>query len=247
MITQAALTDIGRKRKVNQDYVFSSTGPVGRFETLFILADGMGGYNAGDLASRMLVETVVSLMKRSASGAVRALRTAIETANTLIRRKAASDPGLSGMGSTVVACVIEGAELTAANVGDSRLYVVRDGLHQVTKDHSLVEELIRRGELERGSEEYREKRHIITRAVGAEETVDVDVFEFTLQNGDYVLMCSDGLSNMVDEDRMLSVVTGAGSIRYKANTLVSMANENGGTDNIAVILLRYEEGGEPNA
>ena len=247
MITQAALTDIGRKRKVNQDYVFSSTGPVGQFETLFILADGMGGYNAGDLASRMLVETVVSLMKRSASGAVRALRTAIETANTLIRRKAASDPGLSGMGSTAVACVIEGAELTAANVGDSRLYVVRDGLHQVTKDHSLVEELIRRGELERGSEEYREKRHIITRAVGAEETVDVDVFEFTLQNGDYVLMCSDGLSNMVDEDRMLSVVTGAGSIRYKANTLVSMANENGGTDNIAVILLRYEEGGEPNA
>lgn len=247
MITQAALTDIGRKRKVNQDYVFSSAGPVGQFESLFILADGMGGYNAGDLASRMLVETVVSLMKRSAAGTVRALRTAIETANTLIRRKAASDPGLSGMGSTVVACVIEGREMIAANVGDSRLYIVRDGLHQVTKDHSLVEEMIRRGELERGSEEYREKRHIITRAVGAEETVDVDMFEFTLQNGDYVLMCSDGLSNMVDEDRMLGVVTGAGSIRYKANTLISMANENGGTDNIAVILLRYEEGGEPNA
>ena len=247
MITGTALTDIGRKRKVNQDYVFASTEPVGRFESLFILADGMGGYNAGDLASRMLVDTVVSLMKKTAVGTVRALRTSIETANMLIHRKASFDSALSGMGTTAVACVIEGSEMTVANVGDSRLYVIRDGLHQVTRDHSLVEEMVRRGELERNSEEYREKRHIITRAVGAEDTVDVDVFEFMLEGGDYVLMCSDGLSNMVDEDRMLSVVTGAGSVRYKASTLISMANENGGTDNIAVILLRYEEGGDGNA
>lgn len=247
MITWAALTDIGRKRKVNQDYVFAQTEPVGNFENLFILADGMGGYNAGDLASRMLVDTVVAFLKKSAAGAVRALRMAIETANTLIRRKAASDPHLDGMGSTIVACLVEGNEMTVANVGDSRLYVVRDGLHQVTRDHSLVEEMVNRGEIVRNSEEYRTNRHIITRAVGAEDTVDVDVFEFTLENGDYVLMCSDGLSNMVDEDRMLSVVTGAGSVRYKANTLISMANENGGTDNIAVILFRYEEGGDRNA
>ena len=244
MITKAAVTDIGRKRKVNQDYVFASEKPVGKFPGLYILADGMGGHNAGDYASRYLVETVVKMMEKSEATAVRALRAAIDMANLLILRKADSDEKLSGMGSTIVAAVIDEAAMTVANVGDSRLYIVRNGLRQITKDHSLVEEMIRSGKIERNSEEYRKNRHIITRAVGAEPVVDTDIFEVELEDGDYVLMCSDGLSNMVDEDTILSVVTGTGSIRYKANTLVKMANENGGTDNIAVILLKYEKGGD---
>lgn len=243
MITATALTDIGRKRSVNQDYVYASAGKAGNFSGLYILADGMGGYHAGDVASRMLVEIMTGMITKSSQGSVRALRSSIETANKIIYHKGKSEAEFEGMGSTVVAAIAEGNLLTVANVGDSRLYIIRDGLHQVTRDHSLVEQMVRDGELVRGSEEYKAKRHILTRAVGAEDSVDVDIFETELEDGDYVLMCSDGLTNMVDDDRLLSVVTGTGGVRYKAGTLVRMANENGGTDNIAVILFKYTAGG----
>lgn len=236
-----ALTDIGRKRQVNQDYIFQSAEPVGAFPNLFILADGMGGHKGGDFASKYLTETMVGFISRTQnSDIIKVLRNAVRMSNTLIYEKSHSDPELSGMGSTLVAAVISGGVLTAANVGDSRLYIIRDGIIQVTKDHSYVEELVEAGEIERYSEEYNRKKNIITRAIGTEESVEADYFEVDLIKNDHILLCSDGLTNMVDEDTILAIISGHGSLQYKARTLVEAANENGGNDNIAVILIRYE-------
>ncbi len=244
-----ALTDIGRKRQVNQDYIFQSAEPVGAFPNLFILADGMGGHKGGDFASKYLTETMVGFISRTQnSDIIKVLRNAVRMSNTLIYEKSHSDPELSGMGSTLVAAVISGGVLTAANVGDSRLYIIRDGIIQVTKDHSYVEELVEAGEIERYSEEYNRKKNIITRAIGTEESVEADYFEVDLIKNDHILLCSDGLTNMVDEDTILAIISGHGSLQYKARTLVEAANENGGNDNIAVILIRYEaKDGDPHA
>ena len=244
-----ALTDIGRKRQVNQDYIFQSAEPVGAFPNLFIVADGMGGHKGGDFASKYLTETMVGFISRTQnSDIIKVLRNAVRMSNTLIYEKSHSDPELSGMGSTLVAAVISGGVLTAANVGDSRLYIIRDGIIQVTKDHSYVEELVEAGEIERYSEEYNRKKNIITRAIGTEESVEADYFEVDLIKNDHILLCSDGLTNMVDEDTILAIISGHGSLQYKARTLVEAANENGGNDNIAVILIRYEaKDGDPHA
>ena len=244
-----ALTDIGRKRKVNQDYIFGSAKPVGAFPNLFLLADGMGGHKGGDFASRYLIETIVGFVSRTvSSNPVRVLRNAVSMANTLIYEKSHSMPELYGMGSTLVAAVISGNVLTAANIGDSRLYIIRDGITQVTRDHSYVEEQVAAGRMERYSADYNQYKNIITRAVGTDERVAPDFFEADLMDGDYILLCSDGLTNMVDDDTILSCVSGHGSLQYKVRTLVDTANENGGNDNIAVILIRYDAaGGDGNA
>ena len=244
-----ALTDIGRKRQVNQDYIFQSAEPVGAFPNLFILADGMGGHKGGDFASKYLTETMVGFISKTQnSDIIKVLRNAVRMSNTLIYEKSHSEPELSGMGSTLVAAVISGGVLTAANVGDSRLYIIRDGIIQVTKDHSYVEELVEAGEIERYSEEYNRKKNIITRAIGTEESVEADYFEVDLIKNDHILLCSDGLTNMVDEDTILAIISGHGSLQYKARTLVEAANENGGNDNIAVILIRFEaKDGDPHA
>ena len=240
-----ALTDIGRRRQVNQDYIFESTKPVGAFPNLFILADGMGGHKAGDFASKYLVETMVGYVsKNTVDDSVRVINNALMLSNAMIYHKSMEDEELSGMGSTLVAAVIEGNMLTVCNVGDSRLYLIRDEITQVTKDHSYVQEMMDRGLMKRGSDEYIQKKRYITRAVGSEAEVKADYFEVDLMHGDYILLCSDGLTNMVDDDRLLSVISGNGSLEYKVRTLISEANKNGGVDNIAVILIRYTEGGE---
>lgn len=236
-----ALTDIGRKRQVNQDYIFQSIGPVGAFPNLFILADGMGGHKGGDFASKYLTETMVGFISRTQTrDIIKVLRSAVRMSNTLIYEKSHSDPELCGMGSTLVAAVIEDGVLTAANVGDSRLYIIRDGITQVTRDHSYVEEQVLAGRMVRYSEEYNKKKNIITRAVGTDESVEADYFEVDLLKNDHILLCSDGLTNMVDDDTILAVISGHGSLQYKARTLVDAANENGGNDNIALILIKYD-------
>ena len=243
-----ALTDIGRKRQVNQDYIFESTEPVGAFPNLFILADGMGGHKAGDFASKYLVETMVGYISRTRTrDIVGALQSALQLSNAMIYHKSMEEAELSGMGSTLVAAVIEDNLLTIANVGDSRLYLIRDGITQVTKDHSYVEAMVDRGHMVRGSAEYLSKKNIITRAVGTEDEVKADYFEVDLLPGDYILLCSDGLTNMVDDDSILSVISGNGSLNYKARTLIQTANEHGGNDNIAVILVKFTGGGESYA
>lgn len=239
MLKTFSITDIGRKRKLNQDFVYTSEQPVGSLPNLFIVADGMGGHNAGDYASKVTVETIVEKVRvSSGTERTRILEEAIVAANTLIRTKARESVDLEGMGTTVVAATCEGNRLCVANVGDSRLYVAnRKEIRQITKDHSWVAEMVRRGGL--GKEEARNHpdRNIITRAIGADDTVKVDFFAVQLKEGDLILMCTDGLTNMLEDEEIRMILNGARDMVEKAEELVAAANDRGGRDNISVILI----------
>ncbi len=149
-----------------------------------------------------------------------------------------TNSALLGMGTTLVAASVEGGTLYAANVGDSRLYLFRDGwLFQITRDHSYVEELVARGQMERYSRDYQQKKNIITRAIGVGRHVEADFFEEALVEGDLLLMCSDGLCNMLGDEEMAAVLSGRGSLKQKTERLIGQANDRGGFDNIAVIVI----------
>ncbi len=212
---------------------------MGNLPNLFVVADGMGGHNAGDYASSHAVLTMVDEIRRDEGiNVIRVLRHAIETANTRIVEDARADESLYGMGTTLVAATVVGEFAYVANIGDSRLYLINDGIRQVTRDHSLVEEMIRLGEIRPEEARTHPDKNIITRAIGAEETVDIDFFEKELQRGDILLMCSDGLSNMVEDERIGELVrTSGGDLAQKGEALVREANQNGGKDNIAIILV----------
>ncbi len=233
-----ALTDVGRRRQSNQDVVFCSENPLGNLPNLFAVADGMGGHNAGDYASR----TAVKILKKQAEetesqdpGVI--LQDSIAEMNRVIWERSKEDPELNGMGTTLVAAVINGNVMTVANIGDSRLYVVGRGLYQVTRDHSLVEELVAQGKLTRDSAEYQAKKNVITRAIGVGEEVEADFFEVELAEGESVLLCSDGLTNMITEEEIFSIISRGLPLEDRAAALVEAANLSGGRDNIAVILI----------
>ena len=232
-------TDVGQKRKMNQDYVFVSQEPVGNLPNLFAVADGMGGHNAGDYASAHAVQTLVSQIQADADfNPIKVIRHAIEAANTEIIDQAQRDEGLRGMGTTMVVATIVGNYAYVANVGDSRLYVVQGQIRQVTRDHSLVQEMVRLGEINAEEARNHPDKNIITRALGAEKTVDVDFFDLKLEPGNTILMCSDGLSNMVEDRKMEEIITNPDKdFTWKGDTLIREANQNGGKDNIAVILI----------
>lgn len=239
MLKTFSITDIGKKRKLNQDYVFTSEIPVGHLPNLFLVADGMGGHNAGDYASRYTIETIVEDIGSSSNDSpVIVLEKAIQSANRLIRQKSFEDEDLSGMGTTVVAATIDEDRLCVANVGDSRLYVINNReIKQITRDHSLVEEMVRMGGLQREQARSHPDKNIITRAIGAQDEVEIDFFQMTLSKDDIILMCSDGLTNMIDDEEIRMILQGQRDIVEKAETLVNAANNNGGKDNIAVILV----------
>ena len=239
MVKTFSVTNIGRKRKLNQDYLYTSERPIGRLPNLFIVADGMGGHNAGDYASKLAVTTMVEKIADSLEGSPeKILGEAIEAANARVRESAESAPELEGMGTTVVAATCDSESLCVANVGDSRLYVISGHeIVQVTRDHSWVEEMIRRGGLGREEAKNHPDRNIITRAVGAESTVKTDFFHVALKEGDLVLMCTDGLTNMLEDEEIRMILNGARDIVEKAEELVRRANDNGGKDNISVILI----------
>lgn len=234
----SALTDVGRVRQMNQDAQYVSTEPLGPFPNLLLVADGMGGHKAGDYASRYLVDHLPEYIRDSKeTGIISVLRCAIERVNREIFEISAANEDYAGMGTTLVAAVIDGTTLYVANVGDSRLYLIeKGGIRQVTRDHSYVEEMVSLGQMERESEVYRQQKNIITRAVGIEPGVEADYFEAELKQGDYILLCSDGLSNMVDNSSIFRLVLLPGTLETKAEALVALANQNGGKDNIAVVL-----------
>lgn len=234
-----SVTDIGRQRQLNQDFVFTSDINVGRLPNLFMVADGMGGYKAGEFASKCTVETVVNEVNFiNEKEPIKVLSNAIQKANTTVRQKSVSDDNYRGMGTTLVAASFDGKNLLVANVGDSRLYLLSDTLRQVTTDHSLVEEMVQMGELERGKARTHPDKNIITRAIGVANHVDIDFFEVEdIKTGDVIIMCSDGLSNMMDDSVIEEVVRSHGTLKEKANKLIEIANNNGGRDNIAVILV----------
>ena len=233
-----ALTDIGQVRSMNQDYIYSSPERVGSLPSLFLVADGMGGHQAGDYASRFAVENLVIYLNREGKGSpVMQLKTGIGIVNGQLYEESLLREELKGMGCTLVAGVVEDNILYVANVGDSRLYLLRENLYQITRDHSLVEEMVSLGKMERNSESYNSRKNIITRAVGIGWSVEADFFEVALEKGDCILMCSDGLTNMVEDEGISRILKTTDTLEAKTGNLITKANENGGKDNIAVILV----------
>lgn len=233
-----SLTDIGRKREVNQDYVYVTDKPVGHIPNLFVVADGMGGHKAGDFASKYAVQVLEEhIRNNSGMGPELIITEAVQEANRKIVEKARENTEMEGMGTTLVVGTIIEHTLYFANVGDSRLYLIRDEIKQLSKDHSLVEEMVRLGGLNEEEAKHHPDKNIITRAIGAKDDVEVDFFEYRLQKGDVILMCTDGLTNMVDDDEIFRIIKGGRDIVETAMQLVEKANENGGKDNIGIVLV----------
>lgn len=233
-----SITDIGQRREMNQDYVYTSEKPVGNLPNLFIVADGMGGHNAGDYASKYTVETIIDVASKSKlTEPIAILDEAIQTANRMLIDRANENPQMKGMGTTVVALTILGSHLFIANVGDSRLYVVNQEIQQITRDHSLVEEMVRLGELDKEIAREHPDKNIITRAIGAIAEVDIDFFEVDVEQGDCILMCSDGLTNMIEDEDIRAIIMSQRDVAEQAEKLVDTANRNGGRDNITVIVI----------
>jgi len=233
-----SLTDVGKRRNMNQDYIFTSERPIGNLPNLFLVADGMGGHKAGDYASKHTVETICQMVERSLEKEPRIiLSQAIDAANEHIRNKSLEDESLNGMGTTIVAATCLENCVQVANVGDSRLYVVGETIRQITQDHSYVEELVRKGSLDKETARNHPDKNIITRAVGAGDTVEIDFFSVVLKPGETILMCTDGLSNMLEDEEIRMIMEGQRDLVEKVEALVREANNRGGKDNISVVLI----------
>jgi serine/threonine protein phosphatase PrpC len=232
---QASRTDTGRQRHANEDAYFARA-PV------FAVADGMGGAQAGEVASRIATDAFDSEL---GSGPAEAeLRSLVESANREIHELAKRDASVAGMGTTLTAAVISGEEVALAHVGDSRAYRLRGTrLERLTKDHSLVEELRSTGQLTDEQAEEHPQRSIITRALGPEERVQVDTLTVQAEPGDVFLLCSDGLTTMVEEEKITRILVGATSLDAAVRALVEEANRAGGRDNITAVAFRVEEVG----
>ena len=233
-------TDVGKIRSINQDYIFTSQDPVGNLPNLFVVADGMGGHNAGDFASHYGVSVMVETIRRDTNfNPVKIIRNGITAANREVLRSAIENPAMAGMGTTMVAASVVGEYLYVANVGDSRLYLIDENIKQISQDHSLIAEMVRLGELSPEEAKNHPDRNIITRAVGTEENVEIDFFDLKLEHGQWFVMCSDGLTNMVPDSEILRII-GESSEKGEdpSAALVALANTNGGKDNIAVIAVQ---------
>jgi serine/threonine protein phosphatase PrpC len=226
-------SDLGRQRQGNEDNYFVRA-------PLFVVADGMGGAQAGEVASEMAVESFDGGLPDGspADGLV----SVIEDANRRIHDRSRSEAQRAGMGTTVTAAYVGEQEVTIAHVGDSRAYVLRDGeLTRLTRDHSLVGELVARGKLTEEQAETHPQRSVITRALGPEPDVEVDVRAYQARAGDVFMVCSDGLTSMVTEARVRDIIAAAGTLDQAGRELIAAANDAGGRDNITVILFRLED------
>jgi len=238
-IETAALTDTGRVRDHNEDSVCVAPTSAGR---LLAVADGMGGHNAGAVASEIALETFVAEVGDRLADAdpAAALAGAVLAADDAVREAAAEDPDRDGMGTTLVAGLLDPEETTVVNVGDSRAYRVDDtGIEQVSVDHSLVQELVEAGEITPEEAESHHQRNVISQALGAQDSIDPDTFTVDLDPGETLLCCSDGLTEEVDDSTIHEVLTEADSLTAATETLASTANRNGGSDNVSVVLGRY--------
>ncbi len=243
----AAATDVGRKRSGNEDSydIWVSDGSEGQHaaDTLIVVCDGMGGSNAGEVASRMAAETVVRVFAEDTSGdAAKALARAIEVANDEVHEHGRSRIDLNGMGTTCTAIALRGDEVYFGHVGDSRAYLIRNGrIRQITADHSLVAQLVARGQITPAEAKTDPRRNVVTRSVGVGPTVDVDAERLPepLEPGDTLLICSDGLHGLVTDDEMARLASGE-SLDRACRELIALANEHGGPDNITVALARIE-------
>ena len=228
-------TDTGRQRTTNEDSYFAR-GP------LYAVADGMGGAQAGEVASRIAAEAFEPA-ERGSEAPETFLRSVVQSANSQIHLLSQKDASRSGMGTTLTAALVEGDEISIGHVGDSRAYLYRDGeLKLLTADHSLVEELRRQGRLTEEEAETHPQRSIITRALGPEAEVEVDTLTTSARPGDVYLICSDGLTTMVKDAKIKEILAESSSLDEATTWLVNEANEAGGRDNITVVTFRLEEG-----
>jgi len=253
MIEAYGRTDVGRRRKINEDSFLVSPET-----SLYAVCDGMGGHNAGEVASRMAVETISAFIQRSAvekeitwpwgldaklSCDANRLKTAIRLANARVFQAADNREELTGMGTTVVTALVSGDTMTIGSAGDSRCYLVRKGeLKQLTRDDSWVSAALGEGILNSDDVERHPLRNVITKAVGARDAIDLDVLEHDLQPGDLVMLCSDGLHGMVNDQEIARILqSSSASLEEASARLVEAANEAGGRDNVTVVLLRRTE------
>lgn len=237
-------SDVGRRRNTNQDYASVFTNQEGI--KLAILADGMGGHRAGDIASQMAVlnlgnaweEQDLTDDEKIAQWFIQA----IQEENALIYQRGQEQPEYNGMGTTIVAAALSEERFTIAHVGDSRAYLIRDGkIIQLTEDHFLVNELVKSGEISEEMAVNHPRKNILTRSVGMPGTVEVDVSTYIWQLKDRLLLCSDGLTNMLSEEMIETIVNQEGTLSDKVTELINQANEAGGADNITVLLIEFKE------
>jgi len=248
-VTAAGLSDVGRKRKTNEDSFHIDPG-----RGLFIVADGMGGHAAGEVASRLAVDTIQEFLRmsdadseitwpfefdESLSAGGNRIQAAIHLANREIVRHMQAQEDTRGMGTTVVTAVVADDSCFIGHVGDSRAYLIRDGaIRQLTRDHTFVNEQVERGFMSRAEAERHPARNILTRAVGSSEELHVDLVETKLVAGDRILLCSDGLSSMVEDEAILRILQDHPDLEEACSALVALANENGGWDNVTAVLIR---------
>jgi protein phosphatase len=255
MIEAFGRTDVGRRRKANEDSFL-----VAPDSHLYAVCDGMGGHNAGEVASQMAIEALADFVQKSAAESeitwpwgldanlsfdANRLKTGIRLANSEVFQSAGQREDLAGMGTTIVAGLVADAVLTLCSAGDSRCYLVRQGeMQQLTKDDSWVSAALGEGILSSDDVEKHPLRNVITKAVGARDSIDLDIVEHTFQPGDVALLCSDGLHGMVsDDDIARLLLSSLDSLEMATTRLVDAANEAGGRDNVTAVLLRYSEGG----
>lgn len=237
-------TDKGIVRNMNQDSLFYTDKKIGKLPNLVLVADGMGGEKAGDYASSKTVQIITDTIKKDDKNDdfIDILMESINKANEYIYKESIDNRNLRGMGTTLVAAVVSKNMLFCINVGDSRLYIIRNGkIKQITKDHSLVEEMVEQGKITRDSNEYKKQKNIITRAVGIEHWIIPDEFSIELQDEDKILICTDGLTNMVEDKEICEIISHEDIAQDASDKLISSAISHGGMDNItAVLIYPYE-------
>lgn len=241
------MTNIGKRRELNEDSFkicgFEDGAPCG----VCVLADGMGGHNAGEIASSTAAEIVAGelaaeMSKTDEKDVCHSIASAIDFANSRIYEMSLSNPAQAGMGTTLVVAYVKDEQLWIANIGDSRAYVVNSKeICKMTIDHSIVEELVRRGTITREEARNHPDKNIITRALGTEEFVDADYYDYKLSDGETVLLCSDGLTETVRDERIQEIIINETDIEKAVEALVDEANKNGGVDNITVVAFRVEK------
>ena len=234
-----AKTDYGKIRQINQDFYKISKNQIGIFPNIFLIADGVGSNMKSGYASKHSCEFIFDQLKRTKIGEdyIEEMSKALTLANTDLFYRILANSEYTGMGTTMVLGTIDNDRLLVANVGDSRCYHIRGDITQITRDHSVAEELVREDSIVKNSDVYNKYKHQLTRAIGAEKKVNPDFFEKELAVGDYILFCTDGLTNMVSDNEIYKIVTSDISLISKIDKLIDTANKNGGLDNIAIILI----------
>lgn len=237
MINFAAISDKGKSRKDNEDFFLTQ-------RDLFIVADGMGGHKAGDVASKLAVTTINKLYRslRSKADKNLAIEHFFKEANRAVTERAARVSAEHGMGTTLTLMLVEDKKAYFGHIGDSRAYLLRDReLQQLTSDHSLVADMVQEGHIT--EEEAREHpyRNVITKALGSEESINPDIFSIKTQNNDLILICSDGLTAMVSDEEIESVLNSGVILKDICSTLIKKANDKGGIDNITAVIVNFDE------